>query len=179
MLVKNNAFEIGRLSDYMARVKGELKLVSKYASMVATQAEQVHKDQDDLLDELNNKPDFAIRVATRTGRMTQEPLYPEVHPKRIELDSQRNNVDAPSPSKKKKKKNDRTLHASSEPIPAHLRIPMIFLFLMLKHNLVMNMNLVIIWIDLKVNSNSLENMLLWLLLKLSKYIKLKMICLMN
>ena len=83
--------------------------------MVATQVEQVLKAQNDLLDELNNKNDFALRVATRTGRMTQEPLYPEGHPKRIEQDSQRNNLDAPSPSKKKKKKNDRTLHASSEP----------------------------------------------------------------
>ena len=85
--LENNAFKIGRLSDYMARVKGELKLISKYASMVATQAEQVLKAQDDLLDELNNKSDFAVRVATRTGRMTQEPLYPEGHPKRIEQDS--------------------------------------------------------------------------------------------
>ena len=48
--------------------------------------------------------------------MTQEPLYPEGHPKRIEQDSQRNNLEAPSSSKKKKKKNDRTLHASSEPV---------------------------------------------------------------
>ena len=48
--------------------------------------------------------------------MTQEPLYPEGHHKRIEQDSQRNNIDAPGPSKRKKKKNDRTLHASSEPI---------------------------------------------------------------
>ena len=48
--------------------------------------------------------------------MTQESLYPEGHPKRIEQDSQRNNVDAPSTSKRKKKKNDRTLHASSEPV---------------------------------------------------------------
>ena len=48
--------------------------------------------------------------------MTQEPLYPEGHPKRIEQDSQRNNIDVPSSSKKKKKKNDRTLHASSDPI---------------------------------------------------------------
>jgi hypothetical protein len=47
--------------------------------------------------------------------MTQEPLSPEGHPNRIEQDSQRNNLDAPSPSKQKKKKNDRTLHASSEP----------------------------------------------------------------
>ena len=43
-------------------------------------------------------------------------MYPEGHPKRIEQDSQRTKVDAPSPSKKKKKKNYRTLHASSEPI---------------------------------------------------------------
>src|SRR3990170_1234683 len=47
--------------------------------------------------------------------MTQEPLYPEGHHKRIEQESQRVNTDAPSPSKKKKKKNNRTLHASSEP----------------------------------------------------------------
>ena len=100
----------------MARVKGELQLISKYTSMVATQAEQVLKAQNDLLDELNNKNYFAVRVATGTGRMNQEPLYPEVHPKRIKQDSQRNNIDAPSSSKKKKKKNDRTLHASSDPI---------------------------------------------------------------
>ena len=55
-------------------------------------------------------------MAIKTGKMTHEPLYPEGHPKRIEQDSQRTNVDAPSPSKKKKKKNDRTLHASSEPV---------------------------------------------------------------
>ena len=48
--------------------------------------------------------------------MTQEPLYPEGHPKRIEQDSQRNKIDAPSSSKKKKNKNDRTLHASSETV---------------------------------------------------------------
>ena len=66
---------------------------------------------------MNSKEnDYDVRVATRTGRMTQEPLYPEGHPKRIDQDSQRNNVDAPSPSNRKKKKNDRTLHASSEPI---------------------------------------------------------------
>ena len=108
---------IEHLSDYMANVKGELKLISKHASMVTTQVEQVLKAQNDLLNELKSKNnDYDVRVATRTGKMTQEPLYPEGHPKRIEQDCQRNNVDAPSPSKKKKKKNDRTLHASSEPI---------------------------------------------------------------
>ena len=70
-----------------------------------------------MLNELNDKKnDNAIRVVTRGGKMTKEPLYPEGHPKRIEQDSQRTNVDAPSPSKKKKNKNDRTLHASSEPV---------------------------------------------------------------
>ena len=59
--------------------------------------------------------DFAVRVATRGGKMTQEPLCPEGHPKRIEQDSQTANPSAPSSSRKKKKKNDRTLHASSKP----------------------------------------------------------------
>ena len=71
------------MNDYVARVKGELKLTSKHASMIATQAEQVLEAQNELLAELNNKNDFAVRVATRTGRMTQEPLYPEGHPKRM------------------------------------------------------------------------------------------------
>ena len=66
---------------------------------------------------MNSKDnDNAIRVMSRGGRMTQEPLYPEGHPKRIKQDSQRNNIDAPSSSKKKKKKNDRTVQTSSEPI---------------------------------------------------------------
>ena len=83
--------------------------------MVTTQVEQVLKAQNDLLNELNNKKnDNVVRVMTRGGRMTQEPLYPEGHPKRVEQDSQRTNDDTPSPSKKKKKKNDITLRASSE-----------------------------------------------------------------
>ena len=84
--------------------------------MVKTQVEQVLKAHD-LLNELNSKNnDNAIRVMTRSGKMTQEPLYPEGHPKRVEQDSQTNNIDAPSPSRRKKKKNDRTLHVSSEPV---------------------------------------------------------------
>ena len=52
----------------------------------------------------HNMHDFAVRVATRGCKMTQEPLYPEGHPKRIEQDSQRVNTCARSPSKKKTKK---------------------------------------------------------------------------
>ena len=43
------------LGDYMANVKGKLKLISKHASMVTTQVEQVLKAQNDLLNELNIK----------------------------------------------------------------------------------------------------------------------------
>ena len=72
--------------------------------MVQTQLEQVDKSQRESLDEMNhNINDFVVRVATRGGKMTHEPLYPEGHPKIIEKDSQRNNTTAPSPSKKKRK----------------------------------------------------------------------------
>ena len=115
--LKYNSNMLEHLGDYMANVKGELKLISKHASMVTTQVEQVLKAQNDLLNEMNSKKnDYAVRVATRTGKMTQEPLYAKGHPKRIEQDSQRNNIDAPSSSKRKKKKNDRTVQTSSEPI---------------------------------------------------------------
>ena len=83
--LKRNAYMIEHLGDYMSRVKGEIELISKHASMVTTQVEQVLKAQNDLLNEMNSKKnDYAVRVATRTGRMTQEPLYPEGHPKRID-----------------------------------------------------------------------------------------------
>ena len=102
--LKYNSNMPEHLGDYMANVKGELKLISKHASMVTTQVEQVLEAQNDLLNELNSKNnDYVVSVATRTGRMTQEPLYPEGHPKGIEQDSQRNNIGAPSPSKRKKK----------------------------------------------------------------------------
>ena len=108
---------IARLSDLLFRISNDVRGVGKHASMVQTQLEQVAKSQRELLDEMNNNiSDFSVRVATRGGKMTQEPLYPDGHPKRIEQNSQRINTDAPSPSNwKTKNKNDGTLHASSEP----------------------------------------------------------------
>ncbi|KAI4996028.1 hypothetical protein ZWY2020_041126 [Hordeum vulgare] len=100
--------------DFLAyRNVNDLKLPSKHASMVTTQVEQVLKAQNDLLNELN---DNSIRVVTRVGRMTQEPLYPEGHPKRIEQDAQGVSTDAPS-HPRKKKNNDRNLHTRN-PVPA-------------------------------------------------------------
>ena len=68
---------IARLSDLLFRISNDVRGVGKHASMVQTQLEQVAKSQRELLDEMNNNiSDFAVRVATRGGKMTQEPLYP-------------------------------------------------------------------------------------------------------
>ena len=75
--LKRNAYMIDHLSDYMSRVKSDLKLISKHASMVTTQVEQVLKAQDDFLNELNNKNNDNAIMMTRGGKMTQEPLYSE------------------------------------------------------------------------------------------------------
>ena len=80
--LKRNAHMLDCLGDYMSRTINDLKLISKHASMVTTQVEQVLTAQDDLLNELNSKNnDNVVRVMTRGGKMTQEPLYPEGHPK--------------------------------------------------------------------------------------------------
>jgi hypothetical protein len=54
----------------------------------------------------------ACEIRTRGGATTQDPLYPEGHPKRIEQDSQRATSDG-IPLKKKKKKH-KTIAESSE-----------------------------------------------------------------
>jgi hypothetical protein len=54
----------------------------------------------------------ACEISTRSGASTQDPLYPEGHPKRIEQNSQRAAGDG-IPSKKKKKKH-KTVAESSE-----------------------------------------------------------------
>ena len=43
------------LGDYMANIRGELKLVSKHDSMVTTQVEQVLKAQKEVLNEMDSK----------------------------------------------------------------------------------------------------------------------------
>ena len=78
--LKRNAYMIDRLSDLLFRIVNDVKVVGKHASMVQTQLEQVAKSQSELLNEMNNNMnDHAVRVMTRGGRMTQEPLYPEEH----------------------------------------------------------------------------------------------------
>jgi hypothetical protein len=53
----------------------------------------------------------ACEIRTRGGATTQDPLYPEGHPKRIGQDSQRTSRDD-IPSKKKKKKHKTVAESS-------------------------------------------------------------------
>ena len=70
--LKHNVDMLEHLCDYMSRVKGELKLISKHAYMVTTQVEQVLKAQDDLLNELNNKNnDNDVRGGGKYASMVQ------------------------------------------------------------------------------------------------------------
>jgi hypothetical protein len=76
---------IARLSDLLYRTTNDVRGVGKHVSMVQTQLEQVAQSQKELLDKMNrNTQDFAVMVATGGGKMTQEPLYPEGHPRRVE-----------------------------------------------------------------------------------------------
>jgi hypothetical protein len=52
----------------------------------------------------------ACEIRTRSGAATQDPLYPEGHPKRIEQDSQR--ISSDDVSSKKKKKHKTTAESS-------------------------------------------------------------------
>ena len=77
--LKYNSDMIARLTDLIFRISNDVRGVGNHAYMVQTQLEQVAKSQRGLLDEMNNNiSDFAVRVATRGGKMTQEPLYPEL-----------------------------------------------------------------------------------------------------
>ena len=100
--LKHNAIVIERLSDLLVRISNDVKGLCKHFSMVKTQLEQVSRSQHDLLKQQQDK--HAYGVGTRGGKFTQDPLYPEGHPKRIEQDSQRVNDGAPSSPKKNKKK---------------------------------------------------------------------------
>ena len=53
----------------------------------------------------------AYEIRTRSGIATQDPLYPEGHPKRIEQDSQQTKVNN-IPTKKNKKKHKTTVESS-------------------------------------------------------------------
>jgi hypothetical protein len=62
-------------------------MLIKHFQMVQTQIDQLTKMQKDLLVNASREK-YAYEISTRSGVSTQDPLYPEGHPKRIEQDSQ-------------------------------------------------------------------------------------------
>ena len=93
------------MHSVLEKTANDVKGLVKHFHMVQTQLEQITKVQKDLLAgipiQINKQ---ACGVLTRGGITTQDPLYPEGHPKRIEQESQlaENNI-ASSPKRKKKK----------------------------------------------------------------------------
>ncbi|KAK1628159.1 hypothetical protein QYE76_002474 [Lolium multiflorum] len=117
MRVENHLMEnsqaISKLHDIVERTSNDVKMLVKHFHMVQTQIDQLTKVQNDLLKN-THKEKHAYEVTTRGGASTQDPLYPEGHPKRVEQDSQRTK-ETSGPSKKKKKKH-KTVVESSEPV---------------------------------------------------------------
>ena len=68
-------------------------MLIKHFHMVQTQIDQLIKVQKDLLVNASREK-HVYEINTRSGVSTQDPLYPEGHPKIIEQDSQRakNNI---------------------------------------------------------------------------------------
>jgi hypothetical protein len=85
-------------------------MLAKHFQMVQTQIDQLTKVQKDLLVNAAREKQ-ACEIRTRGGATTQDPLYPEGHPKRIEQDSQRATSDS-NPSKTKKKKHKAVAESS-------------------------------------------------------------------
>jgi hypothetical protein len=93
----------------MERTSNDVRMLVKHFQMVQTQIDQLTKVQKDLLVN-SSREKHACEISTRSGVSTQDPLYPEGHPKRIEQDSQCA-IDNCTLSRKKKKQ---TVVESSE-----------------------------------------------------------------
>jgi hypothetical protein len=85
-------------------------MLVKHFQMVQTQIDQLTKVQKYLLVNASREK-HACEISTRSGASTQDPLYPEGHPKRVEQDSQRA-IDNGTLSRKKKKKHKKVVESS-------------------------------------------------------------------
>jgi uncharacterized phage infection (PIP) family protein YhgE len=112
--VQNHLLEnpraINKLQDIMERTSNDVKMLVKHFQMVQTQIYQLTKVQKNLLVNASREK-HACEISTRSGASTQDPLYPEGHPKRIEQDSQHAVGDG-TLSKKKKKKHKTIVESS-------------------------------------------------------------------
>jgi hypothetical protein len=86
-MVQNHLLENSRttnkLQDIVERTSNDVKILVKHFQMVQTQTDQLTKVQKDLLVNAAREKQ-ACEIRTRGGATTQDPLYPEGHPKRIE-----------------------------------------------------------------------------------------------
>src|SRR4051812_6636217 len=102
---EKNARAISILRDIVEQTSNDVKMLVKHFQMVQTQIDQLSKVQKDLLVNASREK-HAYEIRTRSGVTTQDPLYPEGHPNRIEKNSQRaNDIGTTSRKKKKKIKN--------------------------------------------------------------------------
>ena len=108
-----NSRAIDKLHDIIERTSNDVRMVVKHFQMVQTQIDQLTKVQKDLLVNASREK-HACKITTRRGTSTQDPLYPEGHPKRIEQDSQI--VEKPRSLSKRKKKKHKTIVESSETV---------------------------------------------------------------
>ena len=97
--LNDNTLVIKNLYSVLEKTANDVKGLVKHFHMVQTQLEQI------TIQRIEQSSRQAYGVSTRGGITTQDPLYPEGHPKRIEEESQltENNITS-SPKRKKKKK---------------------------------------------------------------------------
>src|SRR4051794_34021427 len=81
-------------------------------SFIIASRAYLQQQKDMLVNASGDKHAYEIR--TRSGATTQDPLYPEGHPKRIEQDSQQ--PENRGTSSKGKKKKHKTVEEASEPV---------------------------------------------------------------
>src|SRR3954471_24136091 len=112
----DNSLAIKSLLDVLGRTVNDVQCLVKHFHMVQTQLEQISDVQKDLLANNAKQDDLqAFGIQTRGGTSTQDPLYPEGHPRRIEQDSQMQEEGIVGSPKKKKKKHKETDN-SNDPI---------------------------------------------------------------
>jgi hypothetical protein len=105
-----NSRAINKLQDIVESISNDVKMLVKHFQIVQTQIDQLTKVQKDLLVNASREKQ-ACEICTRGGASTQDPLYPEGHPKRIDQDSQCATGDD-IPSKKKNKKHKTVAESS-------------------------------------------------------------------
>jgi hypothetical protein len=106
-----NSRAINKLQDIVERTYNDVKMLVKHFQMVQTQIDQLTKVQKDFLVNASREK-HDCEISTRSGASTQDPLYPEGHPKRIEQDSQC--ATGNGTLSRKKKKKHKTVTESSE-----------------------------------------------------------------